>query len=184
MDKNSEADQKKNAGIFSRLIAYFIDCLLLFITLLAGQAIIYFLNLNPIVRIFNSGQQPATWQLHLWVFLSASIPFLIYFAVTISSANQATLGMRLLKIKVAGLDDKRINLGKAFVRSAIMLIPFELNHAIMFHLADFNSPPTLIYWVTSIGVWLLMFVYVLSIFITKNSQSIHDLFASTIVRKS
>ena len=184
MDNIADENKSDYARIFSRLIAYFIDCLFLFAGLLVWQAIIYFLNLNPIVRLMNSGVQIPTWQLHLWVFLTASLPFLIYFAWTQSSKNQATFGMRLLKIKVTNLKNKRISFGTAILRSAILLIPFEINHAIMFHLAEFSSPPTLVYWIASVSVWILMIVYIVSIFTTKRSQSIHDLFTGTIVRKA
>jgi uncharacterized RDD family membrane protein YckC len=183
MDNIADENKSNYAGIISRLIAYFIDCLLLFAGLLVWQAIIYFLNLNPIVRIMNSGGQPASWQIHLWVLLTASLPFLIYFAVMQSSKKQATIGMRLLKIKVTDLEDQRISFGTAILRSIIMLIPFEINHAIMFHLASFDSPPTLTYWIASVFVWILMIAYLAGILLTKRSQSIHDIFAETVVRR-
>jgi uncharacterized RDD family membrane protein YckC len=183
---NNITNEKKSeyAGVFCRLFAYFFVCLLLFVSLLVWQVIIYFFNLNPIVRLMNDGIRTTSWQIHLWVLVTATLPFLIYFAWTQSSAKQATLGMRLLKIKVADLENRRISFRTAILRSAIMLIPFELNHAIMFHLASFDSPPTLIYWVASGFVWILMMVYLVSIFVTKHSQSIHDVMISTVVKRA
>lgn len=41
--------------------------------------------------------------------------------------------MRILKLKVITVDGDRIGFGNALLRSTVMLIPFELNHTVMFH---------------------------------------------------
>ena len=89
---------------------------------------------NPIVALLRTGQQPTPTEFHLWVFVTASIPFLLYFTLILRSSRQATLGMRLLKLKVEDAGGGRIGFGQSLLRSAVMLMPFELNHAVMFHL--------------------------------------------------
>jgi len=84
-----------------RAAAYVVDCVLLLAGLLFWQALLYVVN--PSMALVRTGQQPTGLQLHLWVFATASIPFWLYFAFTQSSARQATLGMRLFKLKVINL---------------------------------------------------------------------------------
>lgn len=173
---------KKYGTLTRRIGAYLIDCTLLFLGLLVLQALLY--PVNPIIRIIHSGHQPTGSQLHLWVFATATLPFLLYFTVTLSSRHQATLGMRLLKLNVVDLKGNRISFGQALLRSAIMLVPFELNHAVMFHLTSQTAPPTPMAWVGSMLTMVLIILYLLTMVLTPLRQSVHDLLAGTIVRNS
>ena len=116
------------AYLCCRAVGYVTNCLLLLASLLVLQALLYVVN--PIMALIHTGQRPTGAQLHLWVFATASVPFWLYFALTQSSARQATLGMRLFKLKVTGVNGVRLGLGQALLRSAVLLIPFELNHAV------------------------------------------------------
>lgn len=173
------ASRASLAYLGRRAAAYVVDCLLLLAGLLVWQALLYVVN--PIMALIRSGQQPTGTQLHLWVFATASLPFWLYFAWTQSSVRQATLGMRLFKLKVTNLNGGRLGIGQALLRSAIMLIPFELNHAVLFHMMPPNGVPTTAFWVGYIGVWVAMAVYVAAIMITSRRQSVHDLVAHTVV---
>jgi uncharacterized RDD family membrane protein YckC len=175
------AGETAYARVLARLGAYLVDCLLLFIGLLAWQAILY--AVNPLVPIIRSGRQPTGAQLHLWVFATATIPFLFYFALMLRSARQATFGMRLLKLEVADVGGGRVGFGQAILRSALMLIPFELNHAVMFHLSPRDAPPSTVFWLGYVGVWAVVAVYVAAILLTRRGQSVHDLVAGTVVRR-
>jgi uncharacterized RDD family membrane protein YckC len=64
-----------------------------------------------------------------------------------------------------------------------MLIPFELNHVVLFHVADFTSaaPPTFAFWAGYSIVWLVIVVYCITALLTSRQQSIHDLVAETVV---
>lgn len=136
------------------------------------QSILYVVN--PIVAGMRAGHQPAPTQVHMWVFGTASIPFLLYFALILRSSRQATVGIRLLKLKVFSIGGGRIGLGQALLRSAVMLIPFELNHAVMFHLAP-RDPPLPAFYVGLAAVWTLILVYIATIVLTRRCQSVHDL---------
>jgi uncharacterized RDD family membrane protein YckC len=173
--------EKSYAGFYQRFAAYLIDCLILFVGLLLLQAALYFVN--PLIPIFQSGREPAASQFHLWVFATATIPFLLYFALMLRSARQATLGMRLLKIRVANLAGQPISFSQALLRSAVMLVPFELNHVVMFYLSPRSEgPPSTAFMLGLIVVWAVIAIYIAPVFLTRRRQSVHDLIASTIVR--
>jgi len=174
--------EKRYAGVFARIGAYLIDCMILYVSLILWQAALYVIN--PLLRIIRSGQQPTGTQFHLWVFATVTIPFLLYFALILRTARQATLGMRLLKLTVTTESGGRVSLGQALLRSAVMLIPFELNHASMFHLAPRDASPSMAFWIGTAGVWAAIAIYIISILLTRRRQSVHDLVAGTIVRRA
>jgi len=62
-----------------------------------------------------------------------------------------------------------------------MLIPFELNHAVLFHLMPRDGLPTLAFLLGSIGVWVAMAGSVVAMLITPRRQSVHDFLARTVV---
>ena len=174
-------NEKSYGGLFARLCAYIVDCIILFAGLLVLQATLYFVN--PLAPFISSGQPPPGGLLHLWVFATATLPFLFYFALMQSSARQATIGMRRLNLKVTNINDGRVGFWRALLRSAVMLIPFELNHAVMFHLSPRNAAPSPEFWLGCAGVWILIAAYIGLILITRRHQSLHDLAASTVVRR-
>ena len=175
------AREKSFAGFYQRFAAYLIDCLILFAGLLLLQSALYFVN--PLIPIFESGQEPPASQLHLWVFATATIPFLLYFALMLRSARQATFGMRLLKIRVAKLTGEPISFVQALLRSAVMLVPFELNHAVMFYLSPRGEgPPSTAFILGLAGMWATVAIYIAPVFLTRRHQSVHDLIAGTVVR--
>jgi len=168
-------------GVLRRLVAYSLDCGLLLLGLLVLQAILFVVN--PIVALMRTSQQPTPTQFHLWVFATASIPFLLYFALILRSSRQATLGMRLLKLKVADAAGGRIGFGQSLLRSAVMLMPFELNHAVMFHLLPRDAPPPPSYFIGLVLFLALIAAYIATILLTRRRQSVHDLFAGTVVQR-
>lgn len=173
------APRSSLAHVRGRAAAYVVDCLFLFAGLVGWQSLLYVVN--PIMALIGSGQQPTGAQLHLWVFATASIPFWLYFAWTQSSAWQATFGMRLFKLKVTTMNGSRIGLAQALLRSAVLLIPFELNHAVLFYVMPRDGVPTTALLVGYIGVWAAMAAYVAAMLITPRRQSLHNLAARTVV---
>ena len=178
---NAGVVESAYGGVLRRLGAYTLDCGLLLIGLVVLQAILFVVN--PLIPILSRGLQPAPTQLHLWVFATATIPFLLYFALTLRSYRQATVGMRLLKLKVADVSGGRIGFGQSLLRSAVMLIPLELNHAVVFHLAPRNAPPPPAFFVGIATVWAVIAVYIATMLLTRRRQSAHDLVARTVVQR-
>jgi uncharacterized RDD family membrane protein YckC len=168
-------------NVLRRMVAYSLDCGFLFFGLLVLQAILFVVN--PIAAIMRTSQQPTPTQVHLWVFATASVPFLLYFALMLRSSRQATLGMRLLKLKVVDAGGGRIGFWQSLLRSAVMLIPFELNHAVMFYLGPRNAPPRPPFFIGLAVCWALIAAYIVTMLLTRRRQSVHDLLAGTVVQR-
>jgi uncharacterized RDD family membrane protein YckC len=164
------------ASLWARVAAYSLDMILLFAGIMASQAL-----LRPINPLLGRTPRTTGWLLHLWVYASVSLPILLYFALCISSKWQATLGMRWLGIKVTTLGGESLGIGPAVLRSLVMLIPFELNHIVMFYPTPIWSDPKPGFRYGFIVTSVLMVVYLASVLLTEHHQSIHDLFARTIV---
>ena len=70
------------------------------------------------------------------------------------------------------------------MRSAVMLVPFEVNHAVMFYLVLPSQGRA-----TSAASWLglapaaLIAAYIVCIWLTRHRQSLHDLAAGTVVQR-
>ena len=165
-------------GLLSRIIAYSIDVALLFAVILVTQAI-----LRPVNPLLGSTQPISGVRQHFWVFATVTLPVLLYFAFCISSSWQATIGMRLLKIKVTGLNEEAIGFGRAVLRSTVMLIPFELNHLVLFYPAPIWKDPKPGFRYGFLIVSALMILYLATVLLTEHHQSVHDLIASTVVRR-
>ena len=65
------------------------------------------------------------WLFWAYVFTVVSLPLWLYYSLFESSARQATIGMRLLGLRVTGLNGERISFGRALLRTVVKLIPFE-----------------------------------------------------------
>ncbi|MCW5876157.1 MAG: RDD family protein [Anaerolineales bacterium] len=113
--------------ILRRAAAYLLDVAICF----AGFALLQFALFVPLRGAlgiaddwFHSG-----WNTQLYTLLTASLPVWAYFTVTQASAAQATLGMRALGLGVSNLRGPGpVGAGQAFVRSLVLLLPWELAH--------------------------------------------------------
>jgi len=170
--------------IARRLAAYVIDALLLLAGVLVTQAIIYTLGVNPIANRLAAGESVAGWQLHLWVFATVSLPFWIYYAGLHSSAWQATIGKRLMGLRVVSTTGARLKFGRALWRAILVLIPFEWNHIIILQLAPLDgAPPSPMFWAGNVLTWVLILIYLGLPFFNPLRQSVHDVLAQTYVSR-
>ena len=93
--------------------------------------------------------------------------------------------MRWLRIRVERADGGLVSFGRALVRSAILLLPFELNHTVMFQMSSAESSgPGLTAWIGISAVWVLISIYDGTAVLTRRRQSVHDLVAGTVVVKA
>jgi len=167
------------ASLWARIAAYSLDIILLFIGIMASQALF-----RPINPLLGTTARSRGWQLHLWVYGTVSLPILLYFVLCISSKWQATIGMRWLGIKVTSLSGEPIGIGLVVLRSLVMLIPFELNHIVMFHPTPIWNDPNPGFRYGFIVTSVLIIVYLAAVLLTEHHQSIHDLVVNTIVVRS
>ena len=161
--------------VLQRAVAYLIDIVLLFAIL----APLGFL----IQRLV--GLQPASGpELSITILWNFSLPAWIYFTVSDCSARGATLGKRLMGIRVTSVSANRVSFGRALLRTAVKLLPWELVHITAFALsADLNQFSLLQY----IGIGLanvLWLTYLLVAIATKGHQSVQDFIAKTEVQNT
>jgi len=136
------------AGLVLRFFAFCVDTLILFAAFLLIQLIFpvpanhHFSGL-PIPTL-----SPGIWGFN--VFAIASV--WLYYAIFESSKWQATLGKKLIKIKVTGMHGQRISFARATGR----------------YFAKFLSS-------------LIFFIGYLMIAFTKKKQALHDIIAETLV---
>ena len=174
----SPAIEKSYAGVMRRLGAYAVDAALLFVAfgLLLGSAVGFVLYLTVGLEWMQNG-----WLFWAFVFTVMSLPLWLYYSLCESGVRQATIGMRLLGLRVTGLDGERISFGRALLRTVVKLIPFEVNHAVMFLPVPLASESNPAFRPGFILIGVLMIVYLASVILTRRNQSIHDLVAGTLV---
>lgn len=154
--------------IFRRSGAYVIDVVLLFIVM-APTAFM-------VESIFDF--QPATSS-QVWIaaIMSFSIPAWAYFLLSDLLWNGMTVGKRLLNVRVISLNSDEINFGRALLRTAIKLLPWELAHIFGFALADTISQSAIS--AGLIAANLLIMIYLVILVINGGKMSLHDIFAKT-----
>ena len=158
-----------------------IDCLILFVFVVASQAALVSLGLHPFVR---QGAMPVAVEpaaLHAWVFASTTAPFALYF--TIAFVRGRTLGQKVLGIAVRSIDGAKLKTSAALVRSAVLLVPFELNHSIMFHVGPWTDAPPVVFVGGLALVWVLCAIYVALPLVRADGRSMHDLLAGSVVTR-
>ena len=165
-------------GLILRLGAYAIDCTLAFAVLVTPQIV-----LSLITGGASSGWLRTGPQLEAWVLSTVTLPVWLYFILSEKSTHQATIGKRLLGLYVTDVAGYRIGFRRAFLRTAVKMIPWELTHLALFF-------PTPIMFDESAGfrpalalVYLLMAIYLAAVFISPRNRSVHDFAAGTIVKR-
>jgi len=164
---------KSSELILRRSTAYILDIILLFLVL-APTAFL-------VEAIFDI--QPQT-RSQVWVaaVMSFSIPAWAYFLVSDLSHKGATVGKRIMKVRVVSTTSDDLNFGRALIRTAVKLLPWETAHIFGFALADSISESVL---VTGLVVSnLLVLVYLVVLFMNSGKKSMDDFPARTEVELS
>jgi hypothetical protein len=74
--------------------------------------------------------------------------------------------------------------GRALLRAIVLLIPFEVNHAVLFRADVTDSAPSGLTLGGFALVYLLLAIYLATVLLNRRGQSIHDLVAQTQVISS
>jgi uncharacterized RDD family membrane protein YckC len=177
LDHSGQQQERGSFGLLGRRIAaYLVDIVLLFATLApAGQLMVWLLDASP------PQTGPAIERVILWNF---SLPTWIYFTLSDQSAPSATLGKRLLKIQTCTLSGQRLSIGRALLRTAVKLLPWELAHLSAFALSTDLSRFNLAQIVGVAVANLLTLVYLAIAVATRGRRSVHDYVAGTFVRSA
>ncbi|HEY0604078.1 MAG TPA: RDD family protein [Herpetosiphonaceae bacterium] len=157
-----------------RGIAYLADCTLVVAVYLFSQVLV----LTPIRNLFDTSWMQSGPRLELYILLTISLPTWLYFALTERSAWQASLGKRLVGLRVVdAISGRRITFGQALLRTVIKLLPWELAHL---SVTIFSSNPTEM----PIGVLVACLLFVgsgVAVLLMPRNRGVHDLVARTAV---
>jgi len=154
--------------IIRRSCAYVFDVVLLFAVLAPSVLLI------EVIFGFQPSSNSEVW---IAAVMSFSIPTWSYFLFSDRSSNGMTVGKRLLKVKVISQNQNGINFGRALLRTAIKLLPWELAHIFGFALADFVSQTA--FSAGLITANILIIIYLVILVLHAGKQSLHDFFART-----
>jgi uncharacterized RDD family membrane protein YckC len=115
-------------------------------------------------------------------FVVLVLPVGIYLFVTESSARQATVGKRVLRMRVVTRDGSRAPAWRILVRTVVKLLPWEIAHFFVWHTVAAASgdgvfPPWLIAGLIVADV--LPVAYVLTVLLEPQRRGPHDLVAGT-----
>ena len=165
------------ASVWRRIAAYVIDYAILFAVLIPMQGLIWIAGNGFPYTLFKIGLQ-----VELWVLLSISLPAWMYFSISEQSIRKATLGKRIFRLEVTRIDGSKIGFGRAIMRTAIKLLPWELTHITLLL-------PVPIWWAAPsqfpfglIIVYTLVGIYIITMFLNQRMQSVDDIFAQTVVK--
>ncbi|HKK89750.1 MAG TPA: RDD family protein [Saprospiraceae bacterium] len=164
--------------IARRIIAYLLDVALVYTTVVA---ILQGLLLRPIRESLGIYEEwfYDPWHLEGYILLTISLPVWIYFTSMESSRWQATLGKKYMKLKVSDIDGQAISRSKAFGRTILKLLPWELSHlGVVFPEPLYYSENGEVRWLTIAGMALVV-IYFISIYFLKKTQTIYDLWLGT-----
>jgi uncharacterized RDD family membrane protein YckC len=135
-------------------------------------------------RALTGGRLPqpsSGWEIEAWVLLSVSLPIWLYFIALERSAGQATLGKRLMGLRVERIGGGRIRPGQAVARTALKLLPWELTHLTLLVPAPIWSDPQAGWRPGLFVVYGLLAAYAAAAALTPRRQTLPDLAAGTVV---
>ncbi len=167
-------------GFFRRIAALLIDYALI----LGWMAVVALISAG--IALASGGY--ANWLAwgtgvaQLLGFVVLVLPVGIYLFVTESSARQATVGKRALKLTVVVADGSRPPAWRILVRTIIKLLPWEIAHFFVWHTVaavsgDGVFPSWLI--VGLVVADILPVAYVLTVLLEPRRRGPHDLVAGT-----
>lgn len=155
-----------------RVVAYLFDVVALLVVLgptgwLAQRAI---------------GWSPSTPR-ETWVtlLLNFSLPTWLCFTAFDASRGGATLGKRLLRLRVVTSGGERLSFARALGRTALKLLPWELVHVAVFALGESFDEFATRQSVALVAANLLVFVWFAVALRSGGRASVHDLACRTLV---
>jgi uncharacterized RDD family membrane protein YckC len=169
---------KNYAGFWIRAGAFALDYIIILGYLLG--IILLSLLVNTLFSI-NQWLFAERIRAQLVGFLLITLPVTLYFAESESSMRQATWGKQRLKLKVGNRNGNRISFWRAFGRTLLKFVPWEISHTLIWQI--YFSPQKDSDWISYgfVLVYLLIGANIFSLKITKTNQTLYDLLTNTYV---
>lgn len=126
------------ASLWQRLAAFGVDYLV--ILLYMGVLALVMTTVMTTVGAPLAETLRAPWQAQLLGFVTLTLPVGLYFAVA-EGVFGATLGKRLLGLRVVDARGGRLSPGRSLLRSAVKFSPWELGHTAAHRLVFWTAAP-------------------------------------------
>lgn len=176
--RESMATPAALATVSRRLVAYGAGVSFALVALVAVQAVL--VPVNPLLRADSAASGAA---LHAWVTLTVTSPTILGFAAFWASRSGATPGMRLCGIRVRSATGSPLPPVRALLRATVLLIPFELNHLVLFHPVPMWADQDVGFRGGIVAVYVLVTLYLVVTVATRARQGPHDLAAGSVVER-
>lgn len=160
-----------------RLKAFLIDYIFIFIYL----TFIIFLSIFPQVRELFMG---SNMKAQLIGFLIVTLPVSLYFIIGDSVIGKQTFGKRRIGIQVVNQMGEGLSVIHSILRTSLKFLPWEMSHYLVYRLVDSGDRGvTIADYIVGSLIYILIFVYILTLFITKKKRSLYDILVGTYVIK-
>ncbi len=160
-----------------RLVAHFIDIVILAIILILVQWIVFILfNRSPVEVLEGIA-------FTMWIFATISVPAWVYF-ICLEKNLGYTLGKRVFNLSITSNNHTKISYKQALGRTFIKLLPWELTHIFFFSQYIWWGINNTIYvYLPFIIILTLILFYLFYLFASKNKRAFHDMIFKTKVEK-
>ncbi len=174
------------AGILRRVLAYWLDCTLLYSVLMAAQ----FFAFAPLASELDTSWRGQGWAIELYVLVTISAPAMLYFAWFDRGPARATIGKRVCGLRTVTTDGAVFALGRGVLRSIIKLLPWETAHlALNLPHNPFvdRSTGEFLGWETGEWRWtymapyVLLLIYAIALIADSRRRTVHDRVTATMV---
>lgn len=169
------------AGFSARTAAFVLDYVLILGYLLGITLLLLLLNL-----VFGANQWLFANRIRAQfvAFLLVTLPITLYFAISESSARRGTWGKQRLSLRVVNQNGDRIHFPRAFGRTVLKFIPWEISHTLIWQISFFPEADAV--WINYgfVLVYGLIGLNILSLLMTRQHQTLYDLIVRTYVIRS
>ena len=176
----SKSQTKTYAGFWQRAKAFALDYVIILLYLAAITLLLLLVNSwIGINECFFAERVRA----QVSAFILVTLPVTLYFALSESSARQASWGKQRLRLKVIDSDGNRIGIRRSLARTWLKFIPWELSHTLIW---DINFQTNINASFINIGfvmVYGLIGLNLASLLLSKTHQTLYDFIAGTRVEK-
>jgi len=170
---NETSSHDQYAGFAKRLEAFAFDYILI-----GGYIILLVAATMAAIKISGLFGLSLRWPdnpflADLIAFITLVLPVILYFTLQESSVKQATWGKRKAGLRVVNANGGTLNRNRAFVRSFVKMLPWQISHTCLFQMIAITPVPPA---VTAgyVLLYVLVGVYIASALISKNHRTPYD----------
>jgi uncharacterized RDD family membrane protein YckC len=168
-------------NLFKRLLAYLLDCTIGYLVLLLLVQAVILAPVRESVGLTDDWFRDPV-NTYLYVFITISLPMILYFTLFDSSRWQASPGKRLFGLQTVNAQRQTsVAFGKAFLRNLLKLLPWEISHiGVLFPTPIFyETDPQLR--ILSLLAILLAVLYLLSAVLHPQKRTVYDVVTGVLV---